>query len=283
MNTEAATVKKRMLRSDIQQNAQCGVIWSLAIWMVWTLHTHQLGLESYVLIGNLLVAIGLPIFGIVVLRLCQLGSFAMMKRSKKYELIDDVGNTDSKQKLVVSSIEGESGRTIELGITKSNLVLLSVLYVLVVLTSFLYTSEIYFLVALALTAGLVATSIVILSKNGFSMSKVLERSNKSLSKDEIDELLQSSGSDTDYSWVSIPKLDTRIRFSRNWVLTRLYYLGMWLPLFLAIPLIGQLFAGAFWLGICVGVVYLFVVEMCTLVALFTAFERFFPPVEMPET
>ena len=278
MNAETVTVKVRVLRSDLQQGAQCVVLWGMAIWIVWAIHTHQMGLENYVLIGNFLVAIGLPIFALLVVKLCQLVSFAIMKRSKRYEFIDDVSrnSSDYTETRVVNMVKDESGRSIEMGATKSNLALVLALYALVVLFSLLYKSEVYFIVALVLSVVLVASSILILARNGFSIDKALQRGSRSQSKDEIDALSQPENDDSDTAWVSIPNLDTRVSFSRTWALTRLYYIGMWIPLFLAVPLIGQLFAGAFWLGVVVGVVYLFVIEMCALTTFFNLFERFFP-------
>lgn len=278
MNAETVTIKRRVSRSDLQQGAQCTVLWGMAIWVVWAIHAHQLGLESHVLIGNILIAIGLPIFALLVVKLCQLVSFAIMKRSKRYEFIDDVSrkSSDYTETRVVNMVKDENGRSIELGATKSNLVLVLVLYALVVLFSLLYKSEVYFIVALVLSVVLVASSISILARNGFSINKALQRGSQSQSKDEIGALSQPEDNDSDSILVSIPNLDTRISFSRTWALTRLYYIGMWIPLFLAVPLIGQLFGEAFWLGVAVGVVYLFVIEMCALTTIFSLFERFFP-------
>ncbi len=278
MNAETVTVKTRVLRSDLQQGTQCVVLWGMAICIVWAIHAHQLGFESYVLIGNILVAIGLPIFALLVVKLCQLASFAFMKRSKRYEFIDDVSrkSSDYTETRVVNMVKDENGRSIELGATKSNLALVLALYALVVLFSLLYKSEVYFIVALVLSVVLVVSSIFVLARNGFSINKALQRGRQSQSKDEIDALSRPEDNDSDLIYASIPNLDARVSFSRTWALTRLYYIGMWIPLFLAVPLIGQLFAGAFWLGVAVGVVYLFVIEMCALTTFFSLFERFFP-------
>ena len=272
------TVKTRVLRSDLQQGTQCVVLWGMAIWIVWAIHAHQLGLESYVLIGSFLVAIGLPIFALLVVKLCQLASFALMKRSKRYEFIDDVSrkSSDYTETHVVNMVKDENGRSIELGATKSNLALVLVLYALVVIFSLQYKSEVYFIVALVLSVVFVASSISVLARNGFSINKALNRGSQSQSKNEVDALSRPEDNDSDTICTSIPSLNTRISFSRTWALTRLYYLGMWIPLFLAVPLIGQLFGGAFWLGVAVGVVYLFGIEMCALTTLFSLFERFFP-------
>lgn len=267
-----------MLRSDIQLNAQSGIMWFCAICMVWTIHTDQLAFPSYSFIGYLLAAIVLPVFCVGIMRLCQLVTFTFLKRSKKYEFIDDVKGAGFKQKLILSNSRDESGRFIELGDTKSNLPLGFVLYALAVLFSLFYKSEIYFIAALLLTAGLIATSIVILAKSGFSVNKALERGIKSLSHDDGVELSLPSDQYPGLAQISIGRLNTRIKFSRVWAFSHLYWLGMWIPLFLAIPLIGQLFAGAFWLGVGVGVGYLFIVEMCALITLYTAFERYCPPV-----
>lgn len=280
MNTETVAVKRRVVRSDLEQGAQCVILWVCAIYVVWTIHTNQLGFdERYILAGYVGVAIFFPCFCLFVLKLVQLAKFAVMRRSKRYEFIDDVHRKTrgQKQKLVMRKFRDEEGRlSIELGTTKSNLPLLFALYALVVLTSLLYKNEIYFVVALVLTGCLVASSAIVLVKSGFSINKALERGNTSLSKDERDEIAQTENYDADHVWVSIPSLDSRIRFSRMWALAHLYYLGIWIPLVPAIPLIGLLFGDSFWLGFVVGTVYVFVIEICTLITLFNVFERLFP-------
>lgn len=174
---ETVTKKVRVLHSDLQQGTQCGVMRGLAIWIVWTIHTHQLGLESYITLGNFLVVIGLLVYGLLVMKLCQLVSFAFVKPSVRYEFIDDISrnSSDCTQTRVVNMGRDENGRSIELGATKSNLALVLALYAMVVLFSLLYKSEFYFVVALVLSVLLVASSVLVLARNEFSINKALNR------------------------------------------------------------------------------------------------------------
>ncbi len=166
MNTETVAVKRRVLRSDLEHGAQCVILWACAIYVVWTIHTNQIGFdESYILAGYVGSAVIFPCFSLFVLKLVQLIKFAVMRRIKRYEFIDDEHRKTrgQKQKLVMRKFRDDDGRlSIELGTTKSNLPLLFALYALVVLTSLLYKNEIYFVVALVLTGCLVASSVMVL-------------------------------------------------------------------------------------------------------------------------
>lgn len=261
------------MRSDQQSGGQNVMLWMCTLWVVWTIHTGSLGFENNVLIGNVLFAIGCPIAFLVILKLVQLVSFALMKRSKKLDFIDDIRDSNKAHKL--EPIE-EDGKTFELEDTKGTLLLLLALYTLSVVSSFLYTSQVYFVVALVLTACLVFAGSFIFARSVISNGKKERRDLTLHSEDQALGLPKRENRDSEQTPITVRILGARVRMSRTWTVTHLYYISMWIPLVLAIPLIGQLFGGSFWMCVAVGVVYLFVVEMCTLYTFFNVFERFSP-------
>ena len=273
MNAETVTVKRRVVRSDLQTGGQYIMLWGCALFVVWTIHTGSHGLEINTLIANTLVAIGLPVAFLVIMKLVQLVSFAQMKRSKKVDFIDDIKDSNKAQELLPGE---EDGKTVELEGTKGTLLLLLVLYTLTVVSSFLYASQVYFVVALVFTASLVVSGSFIFARSVISKEKKEPGELTPHPEDQALEISDQEDRDSDQTPITFHVLGAQARFSRSWAAKHLYYVSTWIPLVLAIPLIAQLFGGSFWMSVAVGVAYLFVVEMCTLYTFFNVFERFSP-------
>ncbi len=265
MTAESSAAKKRVLRSDMELDMQCNILWASALLAVITIGSGNITLESHVLATNALVILGIPIITLGVMKLVQPLGRASLNRSKRIEFVDDIKNPpDTKERLPALGIfRAEDSSEFEVSRRMASLVLVLVLYAAVVVLGFVYQSAICFYVAVAISIGIVLLAIYAFVATAVS-GKKKELPDESSTTVAEKQDSQKKFEDSHISWVVNSRTETQIRFSENWLVTQAFYFGMWVPLGLAIPLIGPLFENFFWIAIGIGLVYLFVVEMCCL-------------------
>lgn len=265
MITESSPAKKRLLRSDMELDMQCNILWLSALSAVVVIGTGTIALESHMLATNALVILGIPVITLGVMKLVQPLGRASLNRSKRVEFVDDIKNpTEIKERLPAFGIfRTESSREFEMPRRMGSLLLMLVLYVAVVVLGFVYQNAVYFYLSVAISIGIVVFAIFSLVATTVSQKMKDSLGGSSKTEDGKQET-PAVFEDSHISWVVNRNANTQIRFSRNWLVTQALFIGQWVPLGLAIPLIGPLFENFFWIAVGVGVVYLFVVEMCSL-------------------
>lgn len=265
MITESSPAKKRLLRSDMELDMQCNILWLSGLSAVVVIGTGTMALESHMLATNALVILGIPIITLGVMKLVQPLGRASLNRSKRVEFVDDIKNpTEIKERLPAFGIfRTESSREFEMPRRMGSLLLMLVLYVAVVVLGFVYQSAVYFYLSVAISIGIVVFAIFSFMATTVSQKKKDSLGGSPKTEDRKQET-HAIFEDSHISWVVNRNANTQIRFSRNWLVTQALFIGQWVPLGLAIPLIGPLFENFFWIAVGVGVVYLFVVEMCSL-------------------
>lgn len=265
MITESSPAKKRVLRSDVELGMQCNILWLSALSALVVIGSGTMALESHMLATNALVILGTPIITLGVMKLVQPLGRASLNRSKRVEFVDDIKNpTEIRERLPAFGIfRTESSREFEMPRRMGSLLLMLVLYVTVVVLGFVYQSAVYFFLSVAISIGIVVFAIFSFVATTVSQKKKDSLGGSSKTEDGKQKT-RAIFEDSHISWVVNRNANTQIRFSRNWLVTQALFIGQWVPLGLAIPLIGPLFENFFWIAVGVGVVYLFVVEMCSL-------------------
>lgn len=266
MSKAIVSVKKRIVRSEWEFGQQCPLLWICALGAVFAIHSETPLFESHVLAGNVLIALGVPIVVFVTLKLIRPLSYLMMNRSKKYDFVDDIKDPSlGPERLpAMAKYHSENERTWELSGTRGDLILSLVLYTFVIFLSFAYQSSVYFYFALSLSACLIASAIfcfvrhIASGKDGDVQSLSQQPSNNE------ERTTDSEVQDSFVTWIINRSTNAQFRFSRVWLAAQLFNVGMWVALVLVIPLIGPLFSEMFTLAICVGILCLFVLEMCSL-------------------
>lgn len=269
------TEKKRVLRSDWEMDQQHNMLWGSALVAVFVIHSGTLALEGYVLAVNAMILLGVPIICLGVMKLVQPAGFAYMRRSKRIEFVDDIRNPSAEgERLPAFEIHrAVNSQATEVSRRLGNLCLQLVLYTIVVLLSFAYQSAVYFYVAAAISIGIVAAAIFALvamkgpgTRRDVNDEMPSAESEGKTSKAEVE--------DSHISWVVNSTTNTQIRFSRTWLTVNAWYCGMWVPVALAIPLLGPLFGESFWLAVGMSIVYCIVLGMCSIFSVVYVTSRF---------
>lgn len=275
MNQLAATIKNRVLRSDFELDQQNNILWMSALFAIVAIHSGTLAVEGYMLAVNALILLGIPLITLGVMKLIQPAGFAYMRRSKRIEFVDDIRNSSlEKERLPAFEIHrAGNSRATRVSRKVGSLALMLLLYVVVVLLSFAYQSPVYFYIALAISVCLVAGAIfaLVAMKVSRKQRDIVAETPSAVNEEKT---LNAGVEDTHISWGVNSTTNTQVRFSRSWLTVNALYLGMWVPLALAVPLLGPLFGGMFWIATGLGAIYLFVLEMCSIFSFTYAASRF---------
>ncbi|MCY3883551.1 MAG: hypothetical protein OXG24_01405 [Gammaproteobacteria bacterium] len=265
MNETVVQPKKRVVRSKLELDQLCNVFWLSSLGCVMVIHSETLAIEGHLVAVNVLIALAVLAISYGVMKMCQSLGHAMMKRSKRVEFIDDIKNSSLYQeRLPAIGIYGFPNlQDWKLTWGIGNLLLMLTLYVVVVLLSFGYRNSLFFYVALAISVCIVASAIFLFAKEmGSGKSRAKENGSSSLQDTDESSTLPES-LDSQISWIVKGEENAQFRFSRNWIGEHLLRIGIWVPLLLAIPLIGPFFGESFWLAMGIGVVFLILLEMCS--------------------
>ena len=273
------TTKRVVSRSGFEQDTVCNVLWMGSMMAIFLLHIEpnpHLPEGFSLLAFNAAVIAAVPIIGVGVVKLVQPLGLRFMRRSKKIEFVDDVKGPRDAEEIPgdVANSSHDSRRTFTIVGKKGHLSLMLLCYLIVVLSSFVYQSGIYFFVAAILTAGIVGSFVMFFLLRKPSVSKDRGQDQKEIR--ELTPSLEAKDGDSFLTWVPHQALGFQFKLSRSWIQMRVVYLGFWIPLFLVIPLVGQLFSNLFWIGLIVGIVYVCLLEVCSILTLQKAYERFFP-------
>lgn len=267
MNETVVSVKKRVVRSELELDQLCNIMWLSSLGCVLIIHSETLALEGYRLAVNVLIALGVLAVGLTVMKLCQPLNNAMLKRSKKFDFVDDIKNPNLHQDRfpAVSMYGIENSPAWKLPRGSASLLLMMTLYIVVVVLSFGYKSSVFFYAALASSMCIVASAVFLFVKEKSSGKTTAKENGSSGLQGNIDSSTTPELLDSQISWIVRGRENTQFRISRMWLGENLLRIGIWVPFVLAIPLIGPLFVEFFWIALGVGFVYLFLLEMCTLV------------------
>ena len=261
---EISPTKNRVLRSDMELDMQCHILWMSAFLALGFISSGQVNLESHVVAATALIVIGIPIVTLGVMKLVQLMGIAFMKRSKRVDFVDDVkGPTLVRERLPAVGIHRvDSPRDFEVSRGLGNLLLMLALYTVIVLLGFMYQSTIYFYVAAVVSAFLVAFGVFSLVALKLAKREKPLRG-ESLNANDKERELTPIIEDSHISWVVNSKSNTQVRISRTWLVTQLFHFGIWVPLILVLPLLGPMFGEMLWAAVALGVVYVFILEFCS--------------------
>ncbi|MCY3883552.1 MAG: hypothetical protein OXG24_01410 [Gammaproteobacteria bacterium] len=277
MSEAIVSSKKRMLRSDIESTNRHMMLWACALIALASIHAETPLFENHVVVGNVMIALGYPFGFLLIMKLVQSLGFITKKRSKRFDFVDDIKNPSLRQEhldaVTLYNFENEGNWKLSSGIAE--LILGLLFYAFVILLSFIYQSSIYFYGALALSVCLVASVTLHLIKSSASKkNKSIDSQPQSL-HDNDEQAKDTKLTDAYVTWKVNSKTNTELRISRFWITRQLLHGTMWIALILAVPLIGLLISKMFWIGVGVGIGYIFVIEMSAGVVFSEAGARLF--------
>lgn len=277
MSETIVSTKKRILRSEIESTNRHVMLWVCAVVVLTTIHAATPLFQNHVVAGNVLLALISPFAFLGIMKLVQSLGFFTMKRSKKFDFVDDIRNPSLRQEpLAAVTLKGfENDENWKLSTGNAELLLSLLFYSLVVLLSFLYQSSVYFYAALALSVCLVASAIFHLVRQKDSEQNKTIDSQPQSPYDNDEQTTDAAVKDSCITWTFNSKSNTEFQISRIWIARQSFHGAMWIALILAVPLIGPLFSEMFWIAAGIGIAYIFVVEMSASVVFAKAGTRLF--------